>query len=85
MPQIQIGWRARWTLNAFSGGYARAMKKGGGLTDEAESNVYKTLMEGLESFAALLRVQVDNDTSDGVGMRAGRDGNLYRSAMREAK
>lgn len=85
MPAVQIGWKARWTLNAFSGGYARAFKKGGGLTDEAENNVYRTLMEGLESFAALLRVQTSLGDTDGIGYRTARDGTRYRSAMREEK
>src|SRR6185437_7313439 len=78
MPSVQVAYAARWTLNAFSGGSARAMKKGGGLTDEAEDNVYKTVMEGLESFAALLRVQ-QVDTGEGPGYAYTADGRKYRS------
>ncbi len=81
MPAVQIGYPARWTLNAFSGGYARALKKGGGLSDEAEDSVYKTVMEGLESFAALLRVQDSAEPGEGVGWATTQDGRRYRSAM----
>jgi len=41
----------RWTLNAFSGGYCER-SQGGVLQDFAEEGRYRTVMEGLESFAA---------------------------------
>ncbi len=54
-PAIAIAARARWTLRAFAGGYCRRID-----ADQPEDNAYKVLMEGLESFAAMLR---------GVGLR----------------
>jgi len=81
MPAVQVGYPARWTLNAFSGGYARSLKKGGGLTNEAEEGTYCTLMQGLESFCALMRVEVANEDTSGVGYTTSADGRRYRSAM----
>lgn len=49
-PAIAIHPRARWTLRAFAGGYARVLDK-----VEASPGAYTVLMEGLESFAGLLR------------------------------
>jgi hypothetical protein len=54
-PALQVGAKARNTLNAFSGGYAREVDKRGVVSDFARENGYKVLMEGLEGFAAVLR------------------------------
>lgn len=64
LPGLLISSRARWTLNAFSGGYCRAMQKGGVLSDFAEEGVHRTLMEGLESFAGLLRAGAVEDDEE---------------------
>lgn len=55
-PLLQISPEARWTLNGLSGGYARAVSKGGGLASYATEGPYRVLMEGLESFIALINV-----------------------------
>lgn len=81
MPAVQIAYAARWTLNAFAGGYCRAISQRGGITDEPDDNVYKDLMLGLESFAALVWAGSSQATEDGANMRISRDGRAYRSAM----
>lgn len=82
MPSVQIGYPARWTLNAFSGGYARAFLKGGGLSNAVEENTYSLLMEGLESFAALMKVNVAMADTGGEGFATTASGVRYRSALR---
>lgn len=61
LPALLVSSRARWTLNGFAGGYCRIVKKGGELGDTAEEGVYRTLLEGLESFAGLMRLEATDD------------------------
>lgn len=76
-PALLVSARARWTLNAFAGGYARDPQRGH-IADAAGEGIYRTLMEGLESYAALLRVQ---EAREGEELNAvTRDGRQYRSA-----
>lgn len=56
-----VSTEARATLNAFAGGYARAMEKGGALAQYAEEGLYRVLVEGLEAFAGLMKVGVEQD------------------------
>ncbi|HEX3982607.1 MAG TPA: hypothetical protein VHX12_02840 [Acidisoma sp.] len=60
-PALLINKTARWTLNGFAGGYARAINKQGMLADHAEEGVYRTLMEGLESTVGLLSARGGDD------------------------
>lgn len=55
-PALKISQRARWTLNGFAGGYCKSVLKNGILSEFADEGPYKTLMEGLESFASLLKM-----------------------------
>lgn len=55
-PALQLASKARWTLNGFAAGYVRPVSKAGVLLDHAQEGVYKTLLEGVESFAALLKL-----------------------------
>lgn len=55
-PALRVSTKARWTLNAFSGGYCKSVLKNGILSEFADEGPYKTLMEGLESFASLLKM-----------------------------
>lgn len=65
MPALLVSSKARWTLNAFSGGYARAVLKGGLVSEIAEEGTYRLLMEGIESFAGLLQIEAtDDENSD---------------------
>lgn len=55
-PAFRVSQRARWTLNAFAGGYCKSVLKNGILSEFADEGPYKTIMEGLESFASLLKM-----------------------------
>lgn len=77
LPAVQIAASARWTLNAFSGGYARSERKGDSFAERA----YACLCEGLESFAALLKVERSGEEDDSVNWTEGRSGQRYISAM----
>jgi hypothetical protein len=68
-PALMVSSTARWTLNAFAGGYARSLTKQGVLADYAEEGQYRVLMEGLEAFAGLLHVGGSLDEQD--------DGRVY--------
>jgi len=57
-PGVAVHRRARWTLRAFAGGYARDVDK-----VEAQDNAYRVLMNGLEAFAGLLRHGIDSEDS----------------------
>jgi hypothetical protein len=60
-PALAVASSARWTLNALAGGYAREITKGGILTDEPVMGPYRVLMEGVESFASLMKSSIMNE------------------------
>ena len=62
-PSILISHNARWTLNAFSGGYCYPMTKQGTVSEFTDSGPYRVLIEGLEAFAALLGTALTEDDS----------------------
>lgn len=64
-PVVSVSTTARWTLNGFIGGYARSLGRQGQLNDYADEGVYRTLMEGLESYVALLEMGRSTDDEDG--------------------
>jgi hypothetical protein len=78
---LLVAPEARWTLNGLSAGYARALQKGGVLADYAEEGVYRTLIEGLESFAALLELGSTDEDSAATLNAVTHDGRPYRSMM----
>jgi hypothetical protein len=55
-PALQVSTSARWTLNAFAGGYCRELSRQGQLMAEPSTSTYAVLMGGLESFAAASRL-----------------------------
>jgi len=77
MPMVMVSSNARWTLNAFAGGYSRALLKQGQLADYAEEGVYRTLMEGLESFMGLMELGSPDDEDDGRTYAVTSDGRRY--------
>ncbi len=79
LPALKVSTRARWTLNAFSGGYCRRLTKAGVLQEFAEEGVYRTLMEGLESFAALMRIASPRE-NERINWKTSPDGRRYASA-----
>lgn len=80
-PSLQVSTRARWTLNAFSGGYARSIKAGSrevfGIADDGP---YKTLMEGLEAFVAVTGGSLERDGEDTPNYAIDASGRKYLSA-----
>ena len=64
-PALQVSPKARWTLNAFSGGYARSIPRGGReIVGVADDGPYKTLMEGLEAFVAATATGAVGDSGE---------------------
>lgn len=78
-PALRVATRAHWTLNAFSAGYARAVDKRGVVQEEARDGVYRTLMEGLEAFTALMKIGTLSDSTPNVRVTEG--GQIYVSAL----
>ena len=76
-----VSTAARWTLNALSGGYCREVTKHGQLTDQAIEGPYRTLMEGIETFAALGAKTEGREDEDQQPIAYDRRGVAYRSAM----
>lgn len=88
MPNVLIAHAARWTLNAFAGGYVRSASgvRGAERDDSFAAKVYTALMLGLESFAALLAVESGDDAEDGANYRTSAvSGRRYLSAMPDRK
>lgn len=48
---LLVNNEARWTRNAFAGGYARRLDKGGHLADFPADDQYRLVMEAVESWA----------------------------------
>lgn len=78
-PAVLVSTAARWTLNAFSGGYCRGVMKQGMLTPEAIEGPYRTLMEGLESLAALTKATALRE-DEPVNYAYTNDGRRYISS-----
>jgi hypothetical protein len=76
---LQVSTRARWTLNAFAAGYACAVDKRGVVQEEAGEGIYRTLMEGLEAFTALLKIGTLSDSPPNIRQTEG--GQRYVSAL----
>jgi hypothetical protein len=84
LPALIISQRARWTLNALSGGYARMVTKGkmpiATADAMADEGVYKVLMEGFESFAAVAAGALSRDGDDEPNYAIDARGRRYLSA-----
>ena len=74
-PALIVDEKARWTLRALLGGFARDVDK-----PEPQDNAYRVLMEGMEAFAGLLRGSLasPDDTAGKVAYTA--DGRRFISA-----
>ena len=81
VPALRVSTRARWTLNAFAGGYCREVGKEGMLNENAKPGPHRVLMEGLEAFASLLRNSRTLDEEEPVQYATTRDGRKYVSAL----
>lgn len=80
-PALQVSTKARWTLNGFSGGYARSVKAGSReVFGVADDGPYKTLMEGLEAFVAVAGGALQRDGEDQPNYATDASGRKYLSA-----
>lgn len=79
---LQVSEEAVWTLNGFAGGYARSIGKGGIISNAADEGPYRVLMEGLESFASVLRSAVISDDDAEQHFDYTPSGTRYLSARR---
>lgn len=79
-PALQVSTKARWTLNALSGGYARSVVKGKEVQGMADDGVYKVLMEGFESFVAATAGALGRDGEDTPNYATDPQGRRYLSA-----
>jgi hypothetical protein len=83
MPVVEVAGTAKWTLRALSGGYTRALVRGR-LQDFAEEGPYRLLMEGLESFLAIMRAGLaEKDETEDTSQPYATDrfGQRYKTAM----
>lgn len=80
MAALRVSMQARWTLNAFAGGYAKDVLKTGVLSEFAVDGPYKTLMEGLESFASMLKMG-DIGEEQPLNWQTTPDGRRYLSSL----
>jgi len=79
-PALQVSTLARWTLNALAGGYFREVARSGQLTAEPATGAYKVLMEGIESFCAILRSARVADEDQDINWATTPDGRRYISS-----
>lgn len=70
---------ARWTLNGFAGGFARAQLKTGQMTADPVDGPYRTLMEGIEAFAAVY-ARMDPESEGERNYAFTADGRRYISS-----
>lgn len=74
-PALAVDERARWTLRALLGGFARDVDQ-----TEPHENAYRVLMEGLEAFAGLLRGAIASPDDNAGQFDYTPGGTRYRSA-----
>lgn len=79
-PALRVSQKARWTLNGFAGGYCKDVLKNGVLSEFANEGPYRTLFEGLESFASLLKMGNLNDDTP-INYAYTPDGRRYVSSL----
>jgi hypothetical protein len=83
LPALLVSTRARWTLNALAGGYARSVVKAGQVSSEADEGSYKVLAEALESFCAVMAGLSDSDADFSRNYAIDARGRQYLSARAE--
>ena len=74
-PAVMIDEKARWTLRALLGGFARDVDK-----TEPQENAYRVLMEGLEAFTGLLRGALASPDDNAGRVAYTSDGRRFISA-----
>lgn len=83
LSAVRVGTDARWTLNAFSGGYARKVNSDLSLSLEPDDNIYRLIMESIESLMAnIVRIQsIIKEDDNASNYSYTKDGKKYRSAL----
>jgi hypothetical protein len=76
-PEFTVSPDAHWTLRALAGGYSKSLHNGR-VSDEADNNRYRVLIEGLESLCGLFQWGAGEDTRN---YAHDRQGNKYLSAL----
>lgn len=82
-PSVQVSSQATWTLKALAGGYVREVDRFGHISDFPKENVYKIVMEALESVVSL--AAVDNAEQDQLSYAYTSDGRRFVSARARAR
>jgi hypothetical protein len=82
---LRVAGDARWSLNAFTSGYCRAIDKLGRVSEEARSGPYRVLMEGLEAFTALLGGAISGEADSKPNYRYTDSGHRFVSALPSAQ
>jgi hypothetical protein len=79
---LQVDAQAHTVLAGLSAGLCFATGKGGSMAEEPEAGLYRTLIEGLESFVGLLDVMADEDDNrENLNYAYTSDGRRYVSAL----
>ena len=84
LPVVRVSAQARWTLNALAGGYARKILKSNTLANDPVEGPHRVLMEGLESWAALMRMGM-TERDKQIKYAHAADGRQYMTAMASGK
>lgn len=79
-PALLIHENARWTLNAFGGGYCYETGRRGTMLGEPVQGPYQVLMTALESFAAQLSLGL-SEAEDGRRYAMTDDGRRYTTIL----
>lgn len=79
-PLILVSSQATWTLRALSGGYFKTpLRHGKEHEGDAEPNVYRVLMESVETFAGMMHTEEVEQFSG--HLRTSRDGRQYHALI----
>jgi len=79
---IMVHPDARWTVNGFFGGYARAISNSGELAGTPTDDAYKLVMEPLEAFMSWFNLgSLTNQDDDGRVFATSGDGRQYLTSM----
>lgn len=81
LPRLMVGTAASWTLRALSGGYANPLSNRALAAAQPDASLYRTLMEGIETFVALGAATEMAEGEDQQPIAYDRRGVAYRSAM----
>lgn len=80
LPLLLVSSTARWSLNAFCGGYALSVVKAGVPDKMVDDGPYKILIEGVECFAAATSGAMARDGEDKPNYAVDPQGRRYLSA-----